>query len=89
MNDGWEITTKAKTKYVLEWDEWKSVSDYRETYESNCKKIKDFVSFDELYPFYQQLLNDKRNKNIIGYRMEWIDLDKKPKLPGHRGASTL
>lgn len=82
----------ANTKSVtdLEWDEIKYNSQREETYESVSKKSKEFVNFDELYPYYEQLLNDKRNKNIIGYRMEWIDLDKKLICkPGHRGASTL
>lgn len=87
MKAGWQVITNAKTKYVLEWDEWKSVTDYRETYDANSKKMKDFVNFDDLHEYYQQLLVDKRNKNIIGYRMEWIDLDKKPKLPGYRGST--
>lgn len=91
MSDGWEITTKAKTKYVLEWEETFKEYDQRDStdYNSKRKKMKDFVNFDELNTYYLDLKKNLNNSKIIGYRMEWLDLDKKPKLPGHRGVSTF
>lgn len=86
MSDGWEITTNAKTKYVLEWEETFNEYDQREStisdgsYKSIRKKIKEFMNFDELHEYYLKFEHNKGIKNVIGYKMEWLDLNKKPKL---------
>lgn len=91
MSDGWEITTKTKTKYVLEWEETFKEYDQRDStdYNSKRKKMKDFVNFDELNIYYLDLKKNLNNSKIIGYRMEWLDLDKKPKIEGYRKGTTL
>lgn len=80
MSDGWEITTKAKTKYVLEWEEIKYNSQREETYNSVSKKLKEFATFNELHEYYLKFEHNKGVRNIIGYKMEWLDLDKKINL---------
>jgi len=85
MSDGWEITTKSKTKYVLEWNEtFKEYSQRDGAYNSKRKKMKDFINFDELNTYYLELNKNVNNSNIIGYKMEWLDLDKHYSKPGYR-----
>ena len=82
MSEGWEITTKSKTKYVLEWEEIKYNNQHEETYESVFKKIKEFANYVEFLDYYLKFEYNKNVRNIIGYKMEWLDLNKNPKLDG-------